>query len=204
VRYRAWLGARGDAPLGLQPRPRRASVTASARCAMVSNCHACGRAMQRSRWRASVGGGCASGAAAAGVLARRRARPSHGFEPKPPVVDFPTAHHGRCQPRGRWLLVGPRGGTEFPGCQLDNPTWGYLTSRRRVSCICRFPLGFLSHVSVRRVPPGAERFQCFAGGVLRRAFLSSRHGAGCGERVARAVVSIARRSELRRCEPGAR
>jgi hypothetical protein len=32
----------------------------------------------------------------------------------------------------------------FPGCQLDKPTWRYLTSRRRVSCICRFPLGFLS------------------------------------------------------------
>lgn len=89
-----------------------------------------------------------------------------GFEPKPTVVDFPTAHHGRCQPRGRWLLVGPRRGAEFPGCQLDNPTWGYLTSRRRVSCICRFPLGFLSHVSMREVPPGAERFQCFARGVL--------------------------------------
>jgi hypothetical protein len=41
----------------------------------------------------------------------------------------------------------------FPGCQLDKPTWRYLTSRRRFSCICRFPLGFLSHVSGReRVP----------------------------------------------------
>ena len=48
----------------------------------------------------------------------------------------------------------------FPGCQLDKPTWRYLTSRRRFSCICRFPLGFLSHVSGRERPPSETAPRC--------------------------------------------
>jgi hypothetical protein len=54
--------------------------------------------------------------------------------------------------------------TRHAGCQLDNPTWRYLTSRLRFSCICRFPLGFQSHLKGRRTL--RSRAQC-EGFVLR-------------------------------------
>jgi hypothetical protein len=63
----------------------------------------------------------------------------------------------------------------FPGCQLDKPTWRYLTSRRRFSCICRFPLGFLSmffHWRGRPNPRAAG-----ASGCRRGLFESTSHGA---------------------------
>jgi len=54
------------------------------------------------------------------------------------------------QPGGRWrrLVNGALKARQFPGCCLDKPTWRYLTSVRRFSCICRFPLGFLSRLGV--------------------------------------------------------
>jgi hypothetical protein len=65
---------------------------------------------------------------------------------------FPTDQHGLASPKvgvSRGLLGAPQPRRGFPGCCLDKPTWRYLTSPRRFSCICRFPLGFLSHVSRR-------------------------------------------------------
>lgn len=80
-------------------------------------------------------------------VARRAGRSgSSGFRVRLfPTVD-PSQSMRYCQPRGRSTPsdVCPVAQQGFPGCQLDNPTWRYLTSRRRVSCICRFPLGFLS------------------------------------------------------------
>jgi len=58
----------------------------------------------------------------------------------------------------------PARATRHAGCQLDNPTWRYLTSRLRFSCICRFPLGFQSHLEGRRKL--RSRAQC-EGFVLR-------------------------------------
>jgi hypothetical protein len=63
----------------------------------------------------------------------------------------------------------------FPGCQLDKPTWRYLTSRRRVSCICRFPLGFLSMFFHRRGRPNPRA--AGSSGCRRGLFTSTSHGA---------------------------
>ena len=67
-----------------------------------------------------------------------------------------TESRPRPQPRGRWIgserfVVGSsRNAKSIPGCRLDKPTWRYLTSRRRLRSICRFPLGFQTHLEGRR------------------------------------------------------
>ena len=104
-----------------------------------------------------------------GGASRRRAEPHGRIQRRPAWVGaFPTACSAHPAPRSARVGRTPPG-QEFPGCCLDKPTSRYLTSRRRFSGICRFPLGFLSHVSRReRVPPSsdAECSRCSAGGVL--------------------------------------
>jgi len=92
--------------------------------------------------------------------------------------DPPSARQDSVAPRGGSgvsLHIGCRRGallssslraraTRLAGCQLDNPTWRYLTSRLRFSCICRFPLGFQSHLEGRRTL--RSRAQC--GGFVSR------------------------------------
>ena len=107
--------------------------------------------------------------------------------------------------------------TRLAGCQLDNPTWRYLTSRLRFSCICRFPLGFQSHFEgrrtlrsraqrigfVSRMPPGAcvqvrrahaEALTEAPGGARSRSV-----DAALEQRSGRSVTSGARE---RRCDAG--
>jgi hypothetical protein len=129
-------------------------------------------------WRAALepGLGC-PGCGASGASPQRVRRRVAAIGPQPAVRRAATRRRAGRRfphnlPRRSSPEVGERwsgaAGKEFPGCQLDKPTSRYLTSRRRVSCICRFPLGFLSHVSRReRVPPGsdAEHSRRRAGGL---------------------------------------
>jgi hypothetical protein len=74
-----------------------------------------------------------------------------------------TESRSRPQPWGRWIgsegfVVGSsRSPNSIPGCRLDKPTWRYLTSRWRFRSICRFPLGFHSHLEGCRMPRSKER-----------------------------------------------
>jgi hypothetical protein len=100
--------------------------------------------------------------------------------------------------------------TRHAGCQLDNPTWRYLTSRLRFSCICRFPLGFQSHLKGRRTLRSRAQCEGFvsrrlpgAGAQVRRVHaeaLTEAHGsarssivdAALKQRCGRSVTSDAR------------
>lgn len=120
----------------------------------------------------SCGGRCWSWA----VVSRVGLCPALSFEPSRRaalqlVGPFPThfrrkistESRPRSQPRGRWIgsegaVVGSsRSAKSIPGCRLDKPTWRYLTSRWRFRSICRFPLGFHSHLEGCRMPRSKER-----------------------------------------------
>ena len=136
----ARLAGTRDIALRARPPPHRLLGASPARCGMA-------------RRAAAERDVCETGASrrvscTASRVCAMRARSAFSLQSFPAVdAVLPAQRSGHVERR---CPVAQQG---FPRCQLDKPTWRYLTSRRRVSCICRFPLGFLSHVSGRERAP---------------------------------------------------
>jgi hypothetical protein len=84
----------------------------------------------------------------------------------------------------------------FPVCRLDKLTWRYLTSAQRFSCICRFPLGFLSQLGVPQ-PARADGSSALQGG-LRLSFAFGDLQRLTSTHAARSCVSVSRSSRMAR------